>query len=79
MSEMFIVKVITKHDSPPLPYLSINRMLQSVYGWDNKSKINYRQNQSPKGFLLNRCSQISCKIYQKAPEPEPLLNKSIGF
>ena len=43
MSGMLTVEVITKHDSPYLPYLGVIRMLQSVYRCDDKNKVNHRQ------------------------------------
>ena len=48
MSGMLTVEVITKHDSPYLPYLGVIRMLQSVYRCDDKNKVNHRQKQLPK-------------------------------
>ena len=38
--EIHIVEVITKPGSPCLPYLGVIKMLQSVYGCDNKNNIN---------------------------------------
>ena len=40
MFEIHIVEVITKSDSPCLPYLGVIKMLQSVYGCDNKNNVN---------------------------------------
>ena len=34
MSEMLIVEVMTKHDSPCLPFFGVIRMLQSAYRGD---------------------------------------------
>ena len=40
MFQIHIVEVITKPGSPCLPYLGVIKMLQSVYGCDNKNNIN---------------------------------------
>ena len=49
MSEMLIVKVLTKHGSPYLPYLCVIRMVRSVYGCDGEKKLNIEA-------LARRCS-----------------------
>ena len=51
MIEVLIFVVITKYDSPCLPYVDVIRMLQSLYGFDNKKKANQRQKQAS-GIVL---------------------------
>ena len=55
MSEMPVNVVITKYDSPCLPYLDVIRMLQSVKECDNKNKVNYKQNKLTGCLLPKRC------------------------
>ena len=53
MFEILIIKVITKHDSSSLPYLSTIKILQSVYGCDKKTKLTRDR---------SRQEEVFCKI-----------------
>ena len=60
MSEGFVVKVITKYDSFPLPYLGVIRMLQSVYGSDGKTKLTVDRSRQ-RLAIFSKKERLFCK------------------